>query len=569
MEPWKKYGSSNQGNDSGGPWQKYSPLPDAPDPAQPLNLGGMVIPPPPPHPRDAEYRSAQYEAQAVSPRAIGKEMLGSAAKSTINHGLHGQKSEENKKQQGESRWRTALDQGMQGMTGNFSDEVMDWLGTAYAKNAPAWMGGRPDLMRDVSANELFDEARGMSQDRLDRQMQQHPVLSVASNIAGGALTSGAGASTKAGQALLSRVGAGNLAARAAKGAVTGAALGGVYGAGGATEGERLDGAADGALWGAALGGAFPVAGAGLRRLNTKTIVPGADEVRKAASGLYKQADDLGGVLKPEFTNKFIDSVDALRPQTEIGRAVGGDSLFTQLSSRLSTIRNKPMTLQAAQEVDELLGDAIDSLIRDGKLTKEGKRLFDIQSNLRNMIESADEKLIDGGREGFAALKEARKMWGVSRRMGDIERIIQNADTYPVPATAIKTGFRNIVKNPNRLRGYSPAEVRAMEKAARTGITTDLLNVMGSRLGAIGAGAGGFAVGGPLAGAVAALGTHVTSSAARAAATGIQRGKANKALRTVAERSGMVKQQQRIPFSEIMKLPPAEARRYLQRNPDNH
>lgn len=338
----------------------------------------------------------------------------------------------------------------------------------------------------------------------------------------------------------------SVASNAARGAVVAAPAFAAYGAGEAPIGEELQGAQSGAMLGAGVGAALPVLGAGATALNIKVVVPTADEVRAAGSRLFKQADSVGGVLKPQVTNDFVDAIENLRPQTEIGKAVNGTTPFTELVDRIATIRDKPLSLQAAQEVDESLGTAINAMKNpDGTLTKEGNKLFNVQTQLRKTIEDADENLVDGGKEGFQALKEARRLWSTSLKMRDIEKIIENADTFQVPATAIKTGFRQIIRNPKRFSQYSKDEQKALKLAAQTGIGTDILNIVGSRLGAIGAGVTG--------GADAGIGAFALGSTARNLAAKQQGEKAAKALEEVAKKSGMVSTQQRIDTTKIKGL----------------
>jgi len=53
-------------------------------------------------------------------------------------------------------------------------------------------------------------------------------------------------------------------------------------------------------------------------------------------------------------------------------------------------------------------------------------------------------------------------------------------------SGIKTGFRTLANNPKRLRGFSKKEQALIKKAATSGMMTDALRVMGSRLIPIGA-----------------------------------------------------------------------------------
>lgn len=162
---------------------------------------------------------------------------------------------------GPSLARTALDQGLQGATFGFSDEPMDAIGALFAKYTPEALGGNPELFKDQSIGDIYGQARNLSKDRLQQEVQQNPFTSIASNIAGGLLTGGAGATTKAGSAVANSLRTGNAASRIIKGALAGSASGGLYGAGSADDGNRLEGAEQGAAYGGVVGGAIPAVSA--------------------------------------------------------------------------------------------------------------------------------------------------------------------------------------------------------------------------------------------------------------------------------------------------------------------
>jgi len=221
---------------------------------------------------------------------------------------------------------------------------------------------------------------------------------------------------------------------------------------------------------------------GVRKVTTKAPVVTSDDISLLAADAYKRAEDLGGTLTPEFTNKFIADVEALRPQTAIGREFAGDTPFTRAVERIQTAKDRSISLQAAQEIDESLGDLVDSALDVGRPTKQSRKILDVQTAFREGIEKAGPGMITGGREGFAALKEGRRLWSASRRLADVEQILARAELAQNPATAIKTGFRTLVSNPKRLRGFTKREVALMRKAAKSGIISDTFRaILGSRL----------------------------------------------------------------------------------------
>lgn len=447
--------------------------------------------------------------------------------------------------------RTAFDQAMQGATFGFADEISDLIGAGFAS-----------LATGEDYGQMLDEARLLTADRQARQWEQNPGTAIAGNIVGGLATGVSGTakllSTKAGTAAGNFLRNSNLPTKIAAGSLSGAASGGLYGFGSEQGDERWEAAGKGALLGAATGAAVPAAVAGFNSLNTRTILPNSEEIKKAASAAYLKADQLGGTLKPEFTNGFLESArNYLLSGDELIDAMQSNKPLADAFSDLSVFQNQPMTLQRAQALDEQIGNMVDGFVdAQGNMSKAGKKILDVQSSFRQMIENADETAMTGGKEGFEALKEGRKLWSSSRRLADIERIIDNAEMYQVPATAIKTGFRRLAKNAKSL-GYSEDEIKAIRSAAETGAVTDLMATFGSRLGAI--------VGAATGGAPGAVLGYGVSTASRAGATASQMSRANSAARKVAERSGMVRTEKRLDptkLKQIMGMSPRQAQQAM-------
>ena len=371
---------------------------------------------------------------------------------------------------------------------------------------------------------------------------------------GGKAAQGATTAAKIGSGLL----------RSARSAAVAAPVGALYGAGEAAEGQQLEGAAGGAGLAAAVGGALPVAGAALgaaaNKVLNKTVVPGADEVKALASQAYKRATETGGLIKANTIDSFIDDVANMKRQTAQGQALGGDDAFTQLANKLEFIRGQPMTLDAAQEVDEILGDQIDNFYEMGKLKKEGYKIQEIQNKFRDMIENAGDDAIEGTQEGFQALKEGRKLWSTSRKLADIERIFDRADgVVGSSATAIQNGFRTLSNNPNRMRGYSAAERNAIKAAARGGPVQDVFRTFGSRLFSIAAPFSGAGIGGTA--AVTAANVASRGIAEKLAAT-----KGVEVSKRIAESAGFKTTQPRFTpeqMKQIMQMPVSEAKKLLE------
>lgn len=252
----------------------------------------------------------------------------------------------------------------------------------------------------------------------------------------------------------------------------------------------------------------------------------ADDIAGLSNQQYGNADRYGGVLKPNVTNKFIDETDALSRQTPEGRALAGDSEFTKTTEVLKGFRDRPLTLKAAQEIDEELSDRIDDLFISKP--KQAKKLFEVQTKLRETMDNAADADVIGGKAGFGAWREGQRLWAAQARLRDIERIIARSERADNPATVIKNGFNTLLSNKSRTRGFTKDELKLMDAAAKNGVVGDLLGIVGSRLGPIIAGATG--------GLSSGVAAQATSMAARGARTKLQVNRATKVANSIANRA---------------------------------
>lgn len=279
----------------------------------------------------------------------------------------------------------------------------------------------------------------------------------------------------------------------------------------------------GAGTGYALQKLLPLAKAGTKEASKVD----SGDVRKLASQAYQLAEDKGGTLASSFTDNFVSEVDKVMPQTKAGKMLSGKSALSSVVEDIKSLKGSNISLKEAQEIDEFLSDTIDNFMDAGRITKQGKKLLDIQTSFRRMIDAAPESQVVGGKEGFEALKEGRRLWSASAKMRDIEKIISRAEMTDNPATAIKSGFRTLYNNEARMRGFTDKERELIKKAANTG-SIEALRGLGSRLiGIITATTQGVPQG---------LTAMAGSAAARKAASKIQTGKAEKVTEEIASRA---------------------------------
>lgn len=286
--------------------------------------------------------------------------------------------------------------------------------------------------------------------------------------------------------------------------------------------------------GAAMRGKYPYPDIPVEEVQKLT----SDEIKKLAQVHYKKADEMGGTLKPQFVRKFVNKINKMQPQTEEAKALFGTDEVTDMLERSKKLLNKPMTLQGAQEIDQGLSREITKHLDNGQPNAVGQELMQIQNTLRNMIDEVDPKDLVGGDEGFAAMKQARKLWAQQSRLRDIERIISDSEVATNPKNYIKNRFAAMVRNDKKLRGFNTQEKKAIRAAAKTGALTDVLSVMGSRLSVFGAGTAGTAMGGLPTGMAAAGGAYMVNEASRKGATALQRAKAQSVADLIRSRGAL-------------------------------
>lgn len=259
---------------------------------------------------------------------------------------------------------------------------------------------------------------------------------------------------------------------------------------------------------------------------------GSDTLHGLAQAQYAKAEKLGGTLSPNITNRFLVEADkTLRPQTAEGLMVAGEQPATKLADRLRGLVDRPLTLQAAQEIDEELGNTIDGLLdAKGRLTKQGKKVFDLQTAFRNAVNTAPDSEISGDGVGIAAWRQGQKYWAAMNRMRDVENIITRAEMMDNPATGIKTGFRTLYNNPSRIRGFDKETRELIKKAGKTGLVGDTLRTLGSRLVPI--------ISEATLGPAAGLATIPAGMVARGAATDLQLGRAQKVANSIIKPLGL-------------------------------
>lgn len=381
--------------------------------------------------------------------------------------------------------RTAFDQGMQGATFGFADEASDAIGAAgamaYDKVNTLLNPDQESLFAGKSYSDVLKQARENSQAQLSNEMEQRPGLSITSNLAGGLLTGGAGASTKAGGVIANSLRSGGTAARIVKGAAAGAVSGGAYGAGTAEDGKRLQGAEQGAIGGAIIGGAIPGATSAVSGTlkGTKNLITGigarsgeelqgvSKELKKSAGGIYDQMRQAGAVLNDTTANNIVSSIKANVAKQKF--IPGLNPKTTAIIDDLeAAVKNGNLGLDDLDQYRRLLGRVGGS--EDGVSAGTARKAID------DAVKALDDSnLQSGSKQAVDLLHKGRAQYAQASKFEAISDILAKADGDP---NKIKSGLNRFLNNEDNLAGWTKDEVSALKEAAKNGSGEWLLKGLG-------------------------------------------------------------------------------------------
>lgn len=388
-----------------------------------------------------------------------------------------------------------------GMTLGFGDELYAGVAAPFAAAGSMLSGGGFDLGK--AYNEQLDLTRKVNADR----SAANPIASAAGEVTGAIVNP------------LSRLGGGPL-----KSAATGAGLGAAYGFGtGETMDERLSGAGMGALGGGVAGAIAPVVAKGVgnaltrgaQRSATNAVIrnaPSAGDLKSASSAMFQQLDQTGlmvsgnrmGQMATDLVQKFAKMRANPRLDPKATAALEELVLAVNDAQKAGT----GLTLSELHTLRQIAQKAAQS--SEGRDAMFSSQIINALDDMIGGLKPAD---IIGGADPAQASKlmlDAIGTWSRSKRVGLIENAIEQAKNA---ASGFENGlrieFRKLLKTEAR-KAFSAAEIEAIEAVVRGSPISNITKLMGkfgfapnNMLGGTIGAFGGNAIGGPLAGLVAA------------------------------------------------------------------
>jgi hypothetical protein len=457
--------------------------------------------------------------------------------------------------------RTILDQGLQGATLGFSDEITDRMGAGIA----SVVTGQP-------YKELLPEARRTTQEMYERQTKDRPITSIASNVMGGLASGGAGAATKVGGALGQAIRSGGVGARIAKGVATGGLSGAIYGAGVGEDDKKLESAISSGAMGAAVGGGLPAAGAlvGGVAKGTKNMIKGArargEDVLDVALGqikdrgrkLYEVVDNSGAKFSDDSANKLLGSLGRVVRNEDKASSKLYKSTLLAIDDLSQDILDGNTSLATLDRHRQILGNIGKDIVNPNK-AQEAKAASDAIDLIDDFVINADIGAVDDYAK--EALQSARKVWSQSKKFEKVSHLINKAGG---DANKLKRDLWNFRMNKKNTVGWTQDEIDALKFASSQTTGESLLKMAGKFGFDLGSGVsvgntalpvlGGVGAGATCGAGVGAV-VPVAGTIARSAHKAVSAGKAESLLRLIEDGAKVSNQM-------VNKLPPKERDKFL-------
>lgn len=371
--------------------------------------------------------------------------------------------------------------------------------------------------------------------------EANPITSVASGIGGSIAALAPLGATAIGGRLLGMTG--GTGARIGMGAASG---GTIAGADTLTRGGSGEDALKSATLGTVLGGVLPAIGGVARNVGQKLAqnkattaaikgAPGADELKSAASGLFKQVDASGVTVDTPMFSGLVKDLATKAKKMRINpnldpKATGA---FQELIGALDDVQKNG----GALTVSDL--HTLRQIAQRAAVSSEGRdAMF---SNL--IVDGLDDFVTKpgatvGGGAGGKELKEAIATWGRARRVGLVEEAITKAQNAASGfENGLRVEFRKILNNKKLRMQFDETELKEMARVVQGTAASNLAKLLGkfgfgpgaNGLGGFLGGTAGLTFGGP----VGAVATAAAASGARKLSEKMTEAAAERAAKVVA------------------------------------
>lgn len=261
----------------------------------------------------------------------------------------------------------------------------------------------------------------------------------------------------------------NLLSMMGRGAAEGGMVGGLYGAGHAEGGGRVGGALKGMLGGALFGAGT---GALMRAFAGRQPRPTPEDLKKAGSTLYKQIENAGVKVKNKPLADLVDDMSAWAEKQGIR-----SGLFPKAKQALEFLKS---------EAGMGKNFSMDDLLTFRRVLKAAAKSDDETERMiaMKLTETFDDWFAKAPADLNRKWTSARLAWSRFRKADTVEDMIENAGLQAKQFTgsgyenALRTQFRTLAKNPERMRLFTEAEQAAIRKIAKGGLIGNFFRALG-------------------------------------------------------------------------------------------
>lgn len=210
--------------------------------------------------------------------------------------------------------------------------------------------------------------------------------------------------------------------------------------------------------------------------------PKIDDLGKAASDSYEEAQFLGATFKPEqASNRIAKQLKQALPKPIAGKVLTDeDQIFIKNLKEYEGLEGQPLSLDDIKRLDETLSSKITAKFIDPKTgmpDANGRRLQKFQYSVRKIIDDINEP-------GNDALINGRTLWAAKRRVDDLDAIAERASVAASPEKALQAGYRALYNDKDAIRGWPDEAVELLKRAATPGIAAEVLGPITNRLLAV-------------------------------------------------------------------------------------
>lgn len=231
--------------------------------------------------------------------------------------------------------------------------------------------------------------------------------------------------------------------------------------------------------------------------------PTTEQLRTRGGALFERAKGATATISPESYQGVLAKME-----TDIFKKGFDPGLHPRVAAAMNAIGKRlgtEMDMQDMQNVRRLISSASENAGKD-----ERRIVTRMISQIDEYIDTLGTKDLLGGDVGDAAanLRAARKLWSQMSKSEMIDDIFVKAQAQASGfENGLRVGFRSLLKDKKRLRGFSADEIAAMKEVVEGTFTRNTLKRLGKLgpgsgqqtnvLGAMGGAGGGALVGGPV------------------------------------------------------------------------